>query len=38
MAQPEPEGSGVYILHWWWQNDKTNIGRCVWLRCTCQVG
>lgn len=22
MAQPEPEASGVYILHWLWQNDK----------------
>lgn len=22
MAQPEAKPSGVYILHWLWQNDK----------------
>lgn len=38
MAQPEPWTSGVYILQWLKQNDKANTSRCVWFRCTCQVG
>lgn len=28
----------MYILHCSRQDNKTNTGRCVWLRCTCQVG
>lgn len=38
MAQPEAKPSGVYLLHWLWQMIKPHTGRCVWFRCTCQVG
>lgn len=38
MARPQPQASGMYIRRWLWQDDKTHDGRCVWLRCSCQVG